>query len=485
MDTPLYTFQKEGVRLMRAANGRVVLGDEVGLGKTLQSLYFAWRHLPDDPPGPIVVCVPAHLKINWRNEARDHLGIRVEVLYGDRCPPDKLPPHNPNQVFVINYDILTPPHWKKGTRAPRSSWLAYLLKLNPRLVIADEGHLLSNPMSARTRAVRTLARQCPRAVILTGTPIANKPAGLWSLLNIVRNDLYPSRFDFCSEFTNARMVFGRWVFDGAKALDVLHARLKQQGVLIRRRKEDVLTQLPEITYTVVPVEIDLVEYRRAEADYIAWLAEKSPTLAKSAARAEELSRLNGLKKLAGVLKAPAVAAYVQDFLDGTDRKFLLGAHHYDVTDAIVPAFPRELVELVNGKCSDVEKNRSFDRFNADPRCRLMVGNTQAMGTGWSCRSASDLGVCELPWVSGDLTQLVGRIHGLNRGIPGTAAQVRLFVAVGTIDETICKLLDTKTRWADQVIDGRDAGAVPAVDIYRMAKAAILARHARPPRRSVS
>lgn len=476
MKSELYKFQREDARrIHQSFDGICLLGSEVGLGKTITAFYYAWRYLPADPSGPIVIVVPAHLKLHWKREAQKHLGLRVEVLYGQRCPPEKQAPMNPNQVYVINYEILVPPRWGRGGRIPHDSWLYFLMNQRPRLIIADEAHKLSNPRTAQTRAVRRIARITPRRLLLTGTPISNKPISIWSLLNILHPESYPSMHDFGTEYTHARFTFGHWQYEGAKNLDLLNIRLQEQ-CLIRRRKVDVLDQLPQISYSVIPVEIDYEEYNNAEKDYIGWLAQRSPLQAASAAKAEELSRLNGLKQLAGILKADAVIEWIKSFLE-SGRKLLLGAIHHAVTERIIAAFPKRMVALVDGTISGTEKDYLTQRFNRDPDCKLLVGNIQAAGTGWSCRSTSDLALCEIPWVPGDVAQFTGRIHGLERGIPGTAAQVRFLVAPDTIEEDLCKLIDTKQRWSELAIDGRYAEQA-TTEVYKLAKAAILQRAGR-------
>lgn len=242
----LRPFQSEGVRQIRDWNGVALLSDEVGLGKTVQALAYADRFLPDDPPGPIVVVVPSHLKINWKREALKHLGARAEILSGQRVPWDKEPPHDPNQIFVINYDVLVPPGWRSRMKLPVDSWVHWLIQLRPRMVILDEGHYVKNHQSRRTRACKKLCEGVDHVLILTGTPLPNKPHDLWSLLNILRPDEYPSRFAFCSEYTHATKYWWGWDFRGAKNLNRLHRLLRHpdRGVMIRRRKQDVLQQLP-------------------------------------------------------------------------------------------------------------------------------------------------------------------------------------------------------------------------------------------------
>ncbi len=451
LKTPLFPFQAEDVRHLNVLDGRALIANEVGLGKSLTALYYAWRFLPEDPSGPIVVVCPAHLKIHWSREARKHLEQRVEILEGERCPEGKLPPHNPNQTFVINYDVLTPPHWKPNTVPPADSWLRYLESLNPRILILDEGQYLRNYSSARTRAIRHFSKRVARVLVLTGTPLANKPQDLWPICNIVDPSLFPSRQDFLTEFTHMRLAWWGWDSKGAKNLDRMH-KILTDTIMIRRRKCDVLDQLPAVTYTTLPMEIDLAEYRKAENDYIGWLFEQSPAKATSASRAEEIARLGGLKKLAGVLKAPAIAAWTKELLEETEGKILLGAHHHDVTGVLMKAFKKRAV-LVNGAMDHHEKQAAFDRFNNNPNCDKMVANLQAGGTGWSCTSTSDVAICELPWVPSDIEQFCGRVIGIGRGLPGVPVHIRFLIAEETIDEDLCTVLEKKRGWAAQAIDG--------------------------------
>lgn len=454
MNTIPYPFQTHDARKIdRDFNGRCLLASEVGLGKTLTSLLWAYKYLPDDPPGPIVVVVPAHLKLNWKREAAKHLDIRVEVLYGQRVPTDKQPPQNRNQVYVVNYDVLCPPRWRPRTAPPANSWLAFLMAQKPRLVIADEGHMLSNPTSMRTRAVRRLTKSVPNVLVLSGTPLSNKPPGLWSVLNLVRPDLFPNQHEFCLEYTNAYHAPWGWDYRGARNLDKLH-KILSSSCMIRRRKCDVMQQLPAVTYSVVPMEINTAEYRRAERDFLGWLEGKSPVMAASAAKAEELSRMAHLKRLAAELKIEPVTRWIANHLDESDGKLLVGGIHYAITEPLIESFPTNSV-LVDGRMSAVKKDHAFERFNHDPECRLMVGNIDAAGTGWSCKSTSDVAFIELPWRPGDIVQFCGRVHGIERGLPGTAAHVRFLVAADTIESDLIEVLERKQSWATAAIDGGD------------------------------
>lgn len=449
MKSTLRPFQAEGVRQINRFDGRAVVGDEVGLGKTIQALGYTWKYLSDEP-GPTVVVCPSHLKLHWQAQAREHVGLHATVLSGQRVPRD-FPPPDPGGFYVVNYDVLVPPFWKSRTPLPPDSWAAWLLTHTPRIVIVDEAHMVKEPRTARSRACKRLCRESPRALALTGTPLTNKPTDLWAPLNMIRPEEFPSQFEFSMRYTNATLRWYGWEFKGAKNLDELHRVLKRT-CLIRRRKSDVLEQLPAVTHSVIPIEVDLTDYREAEADFVGWLEAKSPTKANRARRAAELTKLNALKKMAGELKVDAVVRWAKNWIDSGEGKLLLGGVHYSVTEPIVRAFGDRAV-LVDGRMTDRAKNAAFDRFNRDPNCDVLMGNLRAAGTGWSCQASSDPTLIELPWTAAEVAQFIGRCHGINRGRAGSTTHARYMVAAGTVEELLCGVLQRKASWAAEAVDG--------------------------------
>src|SRR5690242_14288436 len=97
--TKLYDFQKEGVLQLERFDGRALLADEVGLGKTIQALTYAKRN---QIPLTVVVC-PAGLKYHWQAQAAQHLNIRAEVLEGRK--PKRQRMRYPPKIIILNYDI--------------------------------------------------------------------------------------------------------------------------------------------------------------------------------------------------------------------------------------------------------------------------------------------------------------------------------------------------------------------------------------------
>lgn len=455
LKTVPYDYQKVGIRFLRDHDGRALLADAVGLGKSLQTIGYAVRHLPADPPGPVVCVVPAHLKTNWAREFQRHAGLRVTVLAHERVPPETPPPADPNGVLVINPDVLTPPLWAKKQPPPPDAWISYLAALRPRLLVGDEAQIYTNPDAARTRAFRWLSRRSARTTLLSGTPLANKPGDLWPLLNILWPESFPSLFDFGSRYAYPTKERGEWVYKGARNLDELHRLLCAHGML-RRRKEDVLKDLPAIRYDAVPLDCDLTAYRRAEADAVAWAARESAAGAERISKASALGRLTVLLQETARAKADSVLRWIEDFL-ASGRKLLVGLMHYTMSDALQAALGDRCV-LVDGRLNDRAKTAGFDRFNRDPRCEVLLGNYQAAGTGWSCTATSDVALAELPWRPSDVTQFIGRVHGVGRGAAGVGVNARFLLAAGTLEDRMCASLQRKENWAAQAIDGGPTGA---------------------------
>ena len=232
--TKLYQFQKEDVRELRRQRYRSLVASEMGTGKSIVALFAA----AESGARPVVVVCPAGLKYHWEAEALLHCGLRAEVLSGTR-PPRRC--RFPHPLVVINYDILGP-------------WMPFLKKLDPELVILDEVQYIKNRAAQRTKNVQALCRGVKKIIGLSGTPLTNRPAELWVILNILWPDKFPSFTKYGFRYCRPSFEFGEIKFKGANHLPELHGKLKRYG-MIRRLKKDVLTELPPKTRIVVPLPI--------------------------------------------------------------------------------------------------------------------------------------------------------------------------------------------------------------------------------------
>lgn len=228
----LYPYQRDGVAWL-APRKAALVADDMGLGKTIQTLVAA----PAD--APILVICPAVAKGVWEQEAaRWRPDLQVVVLSGRgsfRAPV-------PGELVAINYDILPTeiPALAPGT-----------------VVILDEAHAVASSKSQRTERCRELCKAARagggRTWLLTATPMKNKPQELWSVLRVagLETEAYGSWNRFCAAYNGVKGRFAyEWGTPGPEAAAGL------QRVSLRRRKTDVLTDLPAKTYRSLPAAID-------------------------------------------------------------------------------------------------------------------------------------------------------------------------------------------------------------------------------------
>jgi len=416
---PLYPFQKEGVAFVEKRQGRALIADSMGLGKTAQAL--AWLQLHPDRR-PALVVVPASLKLNWKREAEMWMSDpKVQILSGKK--PDR-PIHG--DIIVINYDILP-------------SWVGRLQECRPEVVIADEIHYIKNRSAKRTKAFKALVKGVPYVIGLSGTPIVNRPVEAFNALSIIEPTLFPSFWKYAQRYCGARHNGFGWDFTGASNTEELNKKLSR--VMIRRRKEDVLKELPAKTISIVPMPLDNErEYYKVEEDFIGWLQAIDPDKAARAQNAEALAKIEALKQLAIKGKIKMAIQWIRDYLD-SDGKLVVFCTHRSTVDSLMEEFGDVAVK-VDGSVSGKARDEAVQAFQTRPDIRLFVGNMNSSAV-----------FLELGWGPGDHTQAEDRIHRI--GQEADAVNIYYLIAEGTIEEQIMGLIDKKRLVLDQVLDGKE------------------------------
>lgn len=429
-----YPYQEEGVRKIEEFGIRALLADEQGLGKTLQSLLVLQRNREECLP--TVISCPAHLKWNWEREIKVHIGMRAEVLEGTKPPSGGF--HRQRDILILNHEILR-------------FWTDHLIALKPKLVILDECQAFSNRTRKRTKAAKTLCMGAPHVLALSGTPITNRTAEMWPILNMIRPDLYPAFWPYGMEFCRPKRTFWGWDFKGASNLDKLHRQLDKH-LMIRRLKKEVLPQLPAKRRSIVPIPLaDWEEYEEARDDYLGWIRKHESARLGAAERAEQLGRIGNIRQVIGRLKLPAVYSWTKDFLDEGDSKLVLFAYHRKVISELEERFANQCVR-VDGSVTGRKRQQAVDKFIRDKRTRLFVGQIRAAGTGWNAKGVSDFAFCELDWTPGWHLQAEDRGHGLFRGKEGIKTHSRYLTAGGTFETGMVKALIRKQKTLNSVLD---------------------------------
>ncbi len=425
-------FQWAAVRYALAARG-TFLADEQGLGKTVEAL----ATLEADGAYPAVVICPASMKLGWEREARRWLPNRtVAVLHGRGAVPLDA------EVTILNYEIVAA---HRGALARRG----------PRALVVDESHYCKNPQAKRTQAVRRLSESLAPAALrlaLSGTPVLNHAEELIAQLRIIGR---------LHEFGSGAAFARR--FRGELCEERLHWHLRRV-CFVRRRKSEVLRQLPPKRRVVVPVALgNASEYRLAERDLIAWLRTQPLDLSQlnariaAALRAQRLAQLTALARLAARGKLAAALQWIDDFL-ASGEALVVFARHVEVQQAVLRRFPDALHLL--GADPLVERERAIAAFQAGHEPGLIVAATRVAAQGITLTRASNVAFLELEWTPAMHDQAEDRCHRIGQRDAVTAWYL---LAADTIDETVARLIAAKRATVDAVTDGVARPAEALVD----------------------
>ena len=222
--------------------------------------------------------------------------------------------------------------------------------------------------------------------------------------------------------------------------------------MIRRKKIDVLKDLPEKVYSYIPVELsNAKEYLHAEDDFIQWLKEtKGSEAVRRTGQVMALAKIEALKQLAVKGKLKQAMEWIYNFLQSGKKLVVFATHHF-VIDALIAEFPNISV-CIDGRVSMSDRQKAVDSFQNDSNIQLFIGNIEAAGVGITLTAASDAVFLELPWTPGKLVQASDRIHRIGQKFSVT---IYFLLSANTIEEKIAKLLDNKLKVVTAVLDGQD------------------------------
>jgi SWI/SNF-related matrix-associated actin-dependent regulator 1 of chromatin subfamily A len=433
-------YQIDGVKFLEAVKGRGVLGYDMRLGKSAVALSWCFLH-PEK--SPVLIISPASAKIGWQREIAKWSKDKSIILCGKT-------PHivsSAVRYIILNYDIL-------------HDWQDYLIKLKPQVIIVDEVQAMANKKAKvqdketgrtksvpvkRTSAFLKIAKNVHHVISLSGTPFTSYPDKFWNILNITSPTLFPNRWEYLQQYCNPQQTPWGIKYEGVTNVDKLRSLLAQ--VMIRRRKQDVIAELPVSERIIVPLEIDKDKYDKESKEYELWFKEHAD------ASDEEISRrMNLIKSISYDAKRKQIHDWVRNFID-TGEKLVLFAYHRDVVEDLYNTFKKEATMVYGGM--DIKKRqKSIDFFQNKSIFKLFVGQINSTNTAISLSAADTVAFCELPFTVGDLLQAEERIF-----MPGDGKKRLTYyylLAGDTVDEDRYKALLKKSKVFYSVMDGEDA-----------------------------
>lgn len=448
----LFAHQREGIEWLRArgaAGKGALLADDMGLGKTAQTLLS----LP--ARAPVLVVCPAVAKTVWvRETAKFAPSYRAATINGRgnfRWP-------EAGEVLAVNFDILPRPVKAGGFAALPAELLAGMPE--GLCVVIDEAHKCKNAKAQRTQALRAITyaarkERNGRVVLLTGTPLLNKPQEVWSILVAggMQYEAFGPLTSFGGDVYRAAMraaggnegTYG-WQFDPRMASPAFAESLAK--VMLRRRKADVL-DLPPVREEDVLVEIDLTATDRRALDGLS--AKDVGMLRRGTPEFEGMSRA---REILARAKIPALLDLVEDCEEQEEPVLVFSAHRAPV-DACAA---REGWASITGDTSADERGRIEQAFQRG-ELRGVAATIAAAGVALTLTRASRVIFADLDWTPANNDQARDRANRIGQT---QSVLVTTLVADHPLDERINSLIGFKRSLNEATVEAAANEERPAL-----------------------
>ena len=430
--TDVYDIVMSGVNRNFIVNGIVVHN----CGKTSQALAFS-KHMKFKR---VLIVAPASVKFAWESEVKKWTNMSSIVIDSNT---DISSIDSDINFWIINYDVLKK-HFNQ------------LSKIRFCSIIGDECQYIKSISAIRTKAFRALSRDIGSVVLLSGTPLLSRPSELFSLLNIIDQKNWSDWYQFARRYCAMKQT--QWGMDtsGASNIGELHDKIKRY--FIRRDKSQVLKELPPKTFVSVPVKLDKPyskEYDEVAEDLAKYLRDnvgmKTREVEKSMS-AEKLVQLNLLRRLCAMGKIKTTIELIESIINAGE-KVLVFSSFIEPLNELHAKFKKESV-MITGATDVNLRGDIVSSFQKDPKIKVFLGGYKSAGTGITLTAAQNFIGIDFPWNPADLQQSIDRLHR-----PGQVANnvnIYQLKAMGTVDEDMETLLDTKQGIFDMVIDGKKA-----------------------------
>ena len=460
-----YDFQRAGIdfideRYNSKETKGVLLADEMGCGKTIQTIGFINLH----SFSKILIITPASLKLNWLREFKRWCikDYSISIL-----SPKHFEAAN---VMIINYELVTK-YQKK------------LKDMKFDLMVCDEAHYLKNKKALRTKAVLGkdgLIKNTEFALFLTGTPILNRPKEIFTIAHATDKNTFSSFWEFAHRYCGAYYNGFGWSFDGASNLEELSKKLRT-SIMIRRLRKDVLSELPAKIRQVVELELDNSAAGKEAKD----ATTKEQTLLKKQKALQKKLReeLNAAKKTdndelytqkvkqlqrgllatfgelqqqrhkVALAKMPFAIAFIKEVLDSEDKSLVLFAHHHDIIDRLKLEFPDAVI--FTGRESAEEKQKAVDTFQ-NGEAKIFIGSIKAANLGITLTAASHVIFLELDQTPAPMSQAEDRLCRIGQE---NAVLVQHLVLNNSSDVVLAQDLIDKQNIIDKTLNAKKTESV--------------------------
>lgn len=462
----LYRFQKQGIIFGIKKFSRLLIADEMGVGKTVQAIGLSSLYQKD---WPVLVICPSSLKFAWRDEITMWLS---EILDKDDVQVIKHSKHEfkeGKKYYVISYDLSV-------------RMVEKIIEKKFNYIIADEAHYLKSRTAKRTLSLTPILQRAKRVVLLTGTPILAKPMEIFPLLHILRPDKFKGFKEFGSRYCDPKILrFGVIDWSGSANSRELNSILNR--LMIRRLKKDVLSQLPPKKRQKIEISTDSkiikklkilmeksskkfeqllgtqIELDKLGINIDDFKTEKEKEKEEKNDKKEKdeedtiLNKFNKAYSLTGEAKLPGIRDYVNYLVDNS-CKFLIFAHHSDILDSIEDVIISDKIGYIriDGKVPVEKRQDLVNKFQTDEECLVAILSITACATGLTLTKASTVVFAELHFTPSIMIQAEDRAHRI--GQDAGCVNIHYLVGADTLDVLLFRKLNEKQNIVSTTLDNK-------------------------------
>lgn len=432
----LRDYQEKGVRWLQMLHHYGfggILADDMGLGKTLQTIAFLTSQVTED--SRVLILAPSGLIYNWADEFRKFAPqLDLAVVHGLKANREAILSEN-HQIYVTSYATF-----RQDSELYQEMAFDFL--------VLDEAQVMKNAQTKIAQSLRQFV--VPAVFALSGTPIENHLGELWSIFQIVLPGLLPNKKEFMKLPADRVAQFIK-------------------PFVMRRKKEEVLTELPDLIEVVYKNELE----DQQKAIYLAQLQQMRDRLAQVTDQEFQRSRveiLSGLMRLRQICDTPAL--FMDDYQGASGkldslRDLLLqvadGGHRvliFSQFKGMLEKIEKELPDLgltsfkITGSTPAHDRQEMTKAFNQGERDAFLI-SLKAGGVGLNLTGADTVILVDLWWNPAVEAQAIGRAHRMGQE---QMVEVYRLITKGTIEEKIQELQEQKKHLVSQVLDGTESRA---------------------------
>ena len=430
----LRDYQKKGIQWLQMLHHYGlggILADDMGLGKTLQTIAFLSSQIQADTS--VLILAPSGLIYNWADEFQKFApDLDVVVVHGLKSHRESILAEN-HQIYVTSYATF-----RQDSEIYRDLSFDFLF--------LDEAQVMKN---AQTKIAQSLRRfVVPSVFALSGTPIENHLGELWSIFQIVLPGLLPAKKEFMKLSTERVAQFIK-------------------PFVMRRKKEEVLTELPDLIEVVYKNELE----DQQKAIYLAQLQQMQERLGQvsdSEFQRNRVEILTGLMRLRQICDTPAL--FMEDYQGESGKLDSLRDLLVQIAEAghrvlifsqfrgMLDRIEQELPDLgltsfkITGSTPSQERQEMTKAFNQGERDVFLI-SLKAGGVGLNLTGADTVILVDLWWNPAVESQAIGRAHRMGQE---QAVEVYRLVTRGTIEEKIQELQEKKKNLVSEILDGTES-----------------------------